>query len=279
MTSLLFQLSAKLVFTIIFSIITRIRTIESQNMLNRYLFLAVVVLLSSCAKSFNEEDDLKKYRGIPAHSLYQQAHVDLSKSDYDAAIKKLEAFDSMYPFSEYARAADIDLIYAYYQNGDYAEAVATSDHFIHLRPRDKNIDYVYYLKAMANFAQKRGAFSKIFKLDESWRDPGTQRQSYEDFKIITTRFKNSPYYQDSLQHLIYLRNQFAKRELNIAKLYYNANRYVAALNRAQYVVTEYQQSPEAKEALKMLAMINNKLYRSQAHQEAKRVFNDTYKKA
>lgn len=249
-------------------------------MLKRFGFiLAFVLLLAGCAKSFDDDEDIKKYRGLSAKQLYFAAHQNIKKKDYDEAIKQLEALDSMHPFSAFARQAESDLIYAYYQNSDYAEAAASAEHYIHLYPRDKAVDYAYYMKAMANFAQKRGTFAKFFNLDESWRAPGSQLQSYDDFLMLTKRFPHSRYYNDSIQHLIYLRNQFAQRELNIANLYYDRKRYIAALNRAKFLVEHYQQAPQAKSALRLMMKINGKLGLTDAKQDASRVFEQTYHKA
>lgn len=240
--------------------------------------LIICLSLASCAKNFDDNEEIKKYRGMKAEAIYSTAHGQLVKKDYDEAIKTLEALESMYPFSAFARRAEQDLMYAYYENDDYAESAAAAEHYIHLYPRDKNVDYAYYMKAIANFAQQRGTFAKFFSLDESWRAPGSQLQSYQDFLQLTQRFKHSRYYNDSMQHLVYLRNQFAKRELNIAELYYSRKRYVAALNRAKYVVAHYQQAPAAKKALAMIATVNKKLGFNGSYADTRVVMKDTFSK-
>ena len=56
----------------------------------------------------------------------------------------------------------LDLIYAYYKKKDFPSAAATAERFIHLYPRAKYVDYAYYMKALANFQQTRGALRICF---------------------------------------------------------------------------------------------------------------------
>lgn len=240
------------------------------------LLCIFILVIAGCSKTFDDDEDIKVYKGMSEAKLYESAHEKLIKKDYSTAIKRYEALDSIYPFSRYAKPAQMDLIYAYYDNGDYAQAAATSERFIHLYPRDEYVDYAYYMRAMANFSQERGTFARFISMDVSWRSPGTQLQAYQDFLAIVKRFPHSKYYPDAMQHMIYLRNQFAKHELNIARFYYDSKLYVAALNRANYVLRHYNQSPQAKKALALSEKINQKLSLHQGASDDAKVSIDTY---
>ncbi len=52
------------------------------------------------------------------------------------------------------------------------------------------------------------------------------------FQIIP----NSPYAPIARERMIFLRNTFAQRELEISMFYYNRGAYAAAINRADYIV-------------------------------------------
>lgn len=240
------------------------------------LFL-VVCFLAGCSKSFDDDADIKQFKGKSEKAIYDEAKEKLNKEDYHLAITRYEALETLYPFSRYSKPAQRDIIYAYYQNEDYAQCAASSERYIHLYPRDPDVDYAYYMRAMANFAQQRGAFAKFLTMDVSWRAPGTQLQSYQDFLALVRRFPHSKYYADSMQHLIYLRNQFAQRELNIAGFYYQRQLYVAALNRSNYVIKHFGQSPQAKKALKLSKKINKILAMHQGSEDDNQVLRDTYK--
>ncbi|QMT60589.1 outer membrane protein assembly factor BamD [Legionella sp. PC997] len=242
------------------------------------LFLiGLIVSLSACKTWWGKDDeDNNPYKGMTAEQLYTAAQKDLHKKEYATAIKHLEAIETMYPFSDYTENSQRQLLYAYYKNEDYPSAAATAERFIHLYPRAKNVDYAYYMRGMANFQQSRGVFAKFLPLDESWRDPGTQTQAYSDFGTLIQKFPDSKYKPNALQRMTYLRNMFAQHELNVATFYFKRQMYVAAINRASYVVKNYPQAPSVKQALIVMHDANMALGFNQAAEEALAVYKATY---
>ncbi len=237
-----------------------------------------ILLICSCSKTYEDDGDLKIYRSMSEQQLYDNALEAVKTVDYSSAIKRLEAVDALYPFSPHAKQTQLYLIYSYFKTSDYAQSAAASTRFIHLYPRDKNVDYAYYMKGVANFEQQRGTFARIFNLDNAWRDPGTQLSSYHDFLSVINRFPDSRYYSDSLKRMIYLRNQFAQRELHIANFYMERKRYVAALERAKYVIKHYSQAAQSKKALVLSKRINTILHLTNAAQDDSKVLSDTFNK-
>lgn len=245
------------------------------------IMLSLVVLSLSACKNLwwwnNDDDDSNNpYKGVPAKQLYTDAKAAIAKKEYATAAKRLEALESMYPFNDYAEDAQLKLIYAYYQNGDYASSAATAEHYIHLYPRARHVDYAYYMKGLANFEQPRGTLTNVLPMDESWRDPGTQQQAYADFSTLISRFPESRYKANALQRMIYLRNMFAQHELNISKYYYERKMYVASAERASYLVKNYPQAPSAQEALVMIYRANMQLGLAEAAHDAVKVYENTY---
>lgn len=242
--------------------------------------LLLIILLTSqtsCKKLWGDDDeDNNPYQGMTANQLYTAAKQEMHKAQYSAAIKHLEALETMYPFNDYAEQAELDLIYAYYKKGDYASAAATAERFIHLYPRAPRVDYAYYMKGLANFQQARGTLAVLLPLDESWRDPGTQSQAYSDFATLLQKFPDSRYRANALQRMIYLRNLFAKRELNTAHYYYSRQMYVAAAERASYLLKTYPQAPSAQTALAILYHSNRALGLKKAADDALAVYQATY---
>ena len=62
----------------------------------------------------------------------------------------------------------------------------------------------------------------------------------------------SRYAPDARLHMVYLRNLFAEYELNIAHFYLVRHAYIAASNRAYYILQNYQQTPSVEGALIVL---------------------------
>jgi outer membrane protein assembly factor BamD len=243
----------------------------------KLLIVLIFILLGSCKNWFSHsDDDDNPYAGMSAKELYSEGTKALKKKQYTESIKKLEALDTMYPFNDYAEQAELNLIYAYYSKEDFPSAAATAERYIHLYPRSKNADYAYYMKGMANFNQSRGALASYLPMDLSWRDPGTQSQSYSDFASLVQKFPNSRYKAISAQHMIYLRNMFAQRELNTALYYYERQMYVAALERANYLIRTYPQSEGTQKALEVVYYSNKNLNLNKAADDTLQVYMKTY---
>jgi outer membrane protein assembly factor BamD len=241
-----------------------------------FSLLVLFFLLSSCSKLWGDKEEYNPFEGKSANELYTEAKENMAKGSYSNAIKRYEALETMYPFNDYAEQAELDLIYAYYAKGEYASAAATAERFIHLYPRAKKVDYVYYMKALANFQQNRGTLANVVSLDESWRAPGTQTQAYTDFATLVQQFPDSPYRANALQRMIYLRNMFAQHELNVANFYFNRKMYVAATERANFLIKNYPQAPSAQSALKIVYKANMAMSLQKAAEDARATYQATY---
>jgi outer membrane protein assembly factor BamD len=134
-----------------------------------------------------------------------------------------------------------------------AGKAALDDGVIKLNPRHPNVDYAYYVKGLARFDQGRGFLDRISPLDPSQRDPGRALESFEDFSVLVNRFPNSRYAKDARKRMLYLRNNLAKHELHVANYYMRRGAYVAAANRAKYVVENYDRAPSVPRALVVMS--------------------------
>lgn len=239
--------------------------------------LFLIISLASCKTWWGKDDEDKNpFKGMTAEQLHADSQKALRKKEYASAIKRLEAIETMYPFSDYTESSQMDLIYAYYKNEDYPSASATAERFIHLYPRAKNVDYAYYMRGLADFQQTRGVFAKILPMDESFRDPGTQTQAYSDFAVLIERFPESKYKANALQRMIYLRNMFAQHELNVSQFYFKRKMYVAAIERASYLVKNYPQAPSVQQALAIMYESNKALGLNSAAEEVRTIYAATY---
>jgi outer membrane protein assembly factor BamD len=67
------------------------------------------------------------------------------------------------------------------------------------------------------------------------------------------RFPDSEYAPDARSRMVHIRNQLARQELHVARYYARRGAIIASINRAQYVVKHYQQTPAVPEALAIMA--------------------------
>jgi outer membrane protein assembly factor BamD len=234
------------------------------------ILITMLFSLVGCA-TLKYKDPAEEFAGMSAEEIYLAGERELAAGNYKQAVNYFEGLDALYPFERFVRQARIDVIYAHYMRGEFAEAQVTAERFIRLYPRDKNIDYVYYMRGIAFLREKRGLLHRIAKLDPASRDVANLKQAYQDFDYLQTRFPNSQYTPDARQHMVYLRNLLAKHELLIAEFYMDRKAFVAANNRASEIIQHYPSSAYVADALAIQVQANRELNLPQAAEEALRV--------
>jgi len=211
------------------------------------LIAGSLLWLAGCKSTGEKEYD--ETRNWSAERLYTEAKSELTGGDYKKASTYYEKLIARFPYGRYAQQAQLDLGYAYYRDNEPAKALSAADAFIKLYPDHPNVDYAYYLKGLVNFHQDLGLFTPIANQDMSERDPRGARESFEAFREVVTRFPNSRYAADAYARMRYLVNAMAGNEVRVAAYYLRRQAYVAAVNRAQYVLTNYPDTPAIEQAL------------------------------
>nr|ADI16762.1 DNA uptake lipoprotein [uncultured gamma proteobacterium HF0010_11B23] len=196
----------------------------------------------------NEKEDAEP----PEVQLYRLAQDRISAQNYLGAVDSLVRIERFYPFGVYAEQARADLIYAHYMSGDYDQAYAASEKFIRLYPRNTNVDYAYFMKGMTGYYADEGLLGNLFSLSLAKRDIGGAMQSYADLTEFLIRYPESEYIDAARERLIFLRNLIASSELDGAEYYMKRGAYLAALNRANYVLKNIPNSTETQRALDIM---------------------------
>ena len=212
------------------------------------LLLGIGGILAACSN----EDKYDETKEWSAEKLYREAKDELNGGNYKKAIGYYEKLEARYPYGKLAQQAQLEIGYAYYKDKDVVSALAAADRFIKLHPNHPNVDYAFYLKGLVNFNEDLGIFGSISGQDLGERDPKAARESFEAFKELVTRFPESRYTPDATARMRYLVNAMAINEVRTAEYYLRRTAYVAAVNRAQFVVQNYQQSPAVEQALIVL---------------------------
>ena len=233
-----------------------------------FTLLTLLAVLTACGLLPEEED---KTKGWSAQKLYAEASQALASGSYADAIKYYEKLEARYPFGRYAMQAQLDVAYAYYKDEEPDQAIAAADRFIKLYPNSPATPYAYYLKGIVNFNQGIGLLERYLPTDPSQRDAGAAVEAYKNFEELVRKFPDSEYAKDARQRMIYLRNNLARYEVHVARYYYNRGAYVAAVNRAAYVVERYQRSPAVRDALELMALSYDRLELPNLAGDARRV--------
>lgn len=209
--------------------------------------LLLALVFAGCAS--NKEEKVKKGS---EQSVYESAQKYLRTSNWEAAAQTLELLEETFPFGTYAEQAQLELIYAYFRSNEHDSVIAAADRFIRLHPQHRNVDYAYYMRGIAAFFNDTGLFSAL-ATDTTRRDPGSARESFSYFSQLIERFPTSPYAKDAQKRMIYLRNNLARGEINVANYYMLRGAFLAAANRGKFVVENFQLTPAVPDGLAVMA--------------------------
>ena len=235
------------------------------------LVLAMGLLLSGCA---NTPKDLTA--GWTPEKIYAEARDEANGGAWDKAIGYYEKLEGRAAGTVLAQQAQIDKAFAQYKTGDKIQAIATLDRFIRLHPASPALDYAYYLKGLVNFNDNLGLFSFLTQQDLSERDQMAAKDSYEAFKVLTSRFPDSKYTPEARQRMMHIVNALASYEVHVARYYASRGAHVAAVNRAQQAIAEYQGVPAVEEALAILGGSYDALGMAELRDDAKRVLEKNF---
>lgn len=208
--------------------------------------------------------------------LYKEARDEVSAGAWDKAIGFLDKLEGRAAGTVLAQQAQIDKAYAQYRSNEKVPAIATLDRFMRLHPTSPAMDYALYLKGLINFNDNLGLFSALVNQDLSERDQKAAKESYEAFLELSRRFPDSKYTPDARQRMTYIVNSLASYEVHVARYYARRGAHVAAVNRAQHALTEYQGVPAAEEALAILVYSYDALGMAQLRDDARRVLERNY---
>ncbi|KRT55096.1 outer membrane protein assembly factor BamD [endosymbiont of Ridgeia piscesae] len=236
-----------------------------------FRFLILVLLLSLISACSLLPEQIDKTKGWSASKFYSEAKSAMMDGDYDSAIEYYEGLEARYPFGRYATQAQLDIIYAHYKNSEPDSAIAAAERFIRLHPQNPYVDYAYYLKGLANFNRNHSITTRFIPTDSSQRDAGAALTSFSDFAELVRRFPESKYASDARRRMIYLRNNLAKYQIHVARYYMRRGAYLAAANRANRVVANFQRTSVVDEALQIMVDAYTRLGLKNLAEDAERV--------
>ena len=247
-------------------------------MIRKYLatYLLMASFLQGCSfldKMLEEEDTTV---GLTAAQLYQEGKEFLNLEDFNNAIRYFEVLESRFPFGKYSTQAMLDLSYAYYASDQRDQSIVEVNRFIRLYPNHPEVSYAYYLRALANFDKDANVLTRFFGYDPSRYDVTALKESFNDFSIVVNKYPNTKYAEDSLNRLVYIRNQIARSELYIAEYYNKRSAHVAAIERIKYMLENYGGTPSTEKGLLILIDSYNSLNMRQLASDTARVLKKNY---
>jgi len=238
------------------------------------LILIITSLISSCA-IFGDPTEVDETSGLTDYEVMQKAESAENVKDWPKVIKIYEIAEKKYPNSQYAPQIKLNLAYAYKNFYQPEEATKMLNKFIRSYPNHPAMDYAYYLKGVVLF-KDRNIFKQITMQDISDRDVSMLESSFQALKTMTELFPKSEYYDDAINRMTYLMNKISERELYVARYYMKRKAYVAALNRAKYVLENYPRSIHQEEALVIQISAYKNMGVDDLAEDTKRILDANY---
>ena len=215
--------------------------------MKKYFLIFFFILLHSCSQKSEEvktkvEGDSLETQMIQAYNAGVEA---LDMGDALFAAKKFNEAELLYPQSDWAPRSSLMASYAYFQFGYYSNSVDELERFINLYPKNKNLDYAYYLLAM-NYYESIVDEKKDLK-------PLTEAKKY--FNLIIKEYPDTDYALDGKYKLELIEDTLAAKEIYIARYYIKKEKWIAAVNRLKFIVNNYGTTIFVEEALHRLVEI------------------------
>ena len=216
-----------------------------------YILILLIFLFSfSCSKKEVEVPNIKKKsQELEMSIAYKEALDKLKINDtYNAAQKFLEA-ELLFPQSSWAPQSALMASYSYYIQNYYSEAVSNLNRFLKTYPKNENVSYAHYLIGICYYEM----------IEDEKRDINPILKSKEKFELILKNYPNTDFALDAKFKLDLINDILASKEMYLARHYQKKNKWIAAINRYNNIVQNYNETIFIEEALHRLVEINYQL--------------------
>lgn len=199
-----------------------------------------LMAVSACAGNSRQQE--LAYIEQPVETIYTQAVGSLNRSLWDVSALQFDEVQRQHPYSPWAQRAMLMSAYARYRSRDFDDAISSAQDYISLHPGGDGAAYAYYLVAVCNFDQ----------IIDVGRDQARSYNALKALDEVIARFPQSDYARDAALKVDMVRDQLAGKEMEIGRYYLNRSEHLAAINRFKRVITDYQTTSHAPEAMHRL---------------------------
>ena len=209
--------------------------------------LALLALTLPLLAACSGDDEPAPYVERPVEDLYNIAADTLAQGDdYMLAGQQFEEVERQHPYSVWAAKAQLMAAYSYYLANEYDAAISGLDRFLALHPGSPEVPYALYLKGLSYYE----------RISDVHRDQEMTKEALDALAEVVRRYPDSEYARDARLKIDLADDHLAGKEMTVGRYYLQRRNYLAALNRFQTVIRDYQTTTHVPEALHRLVEIN-----------------------
>lgn len=239
--------------------------------------VSVAAALSACAGNKSTVSrEARETQSWSNDQLYREARTELDSGNYSRASALYEQLRARQPEGRFTEQSLLETAYAHYKNEEKAQAQAALARYFQNYPAGIDMDYALYLKGLILFDEDQSFLRKLASQDWADRDPQANREAYRAFAELVDRFPQSKYAEDAKNRMSQLVDALGGHEIAIARYYAKRGAFVAANNRAQAVVQNFQNTRYVEEALAIMAYSYGKLGNDQLKADTERVLQSNF---
>ena len=210
----------------------------------RLIFYIIFALfLLSCSK---DKDIYTPTVKLDPYKIYKEGLDSFNENQFFFASKKFSEAEINFISPSAAAKSAIMNSFSLYAINFYDEAEESLNRYLKVYPADKYKIYAHYLLAIISYEQ----------IGEEKHDLKPLLDAKKKIDFFLVEYPNSEYAIDLNLKKDLVTNQFAARELYIAKYYIKVQKWVPAINRLKIIVKDYGRTVFIEEALHRLVEIH-----------------------
>ncbi len=181
-----------------------------------------------------------------ARAAYEEAMTAFRSRDWEDARALLAEVRRLFPYTRYARLAELRLADADFEQEKFSDAISGYREFVQNHKNDPDVEYSRYRLTKALFSDIDDT-SLLPPAEE--RDQATTAEAYKELRAFLREFPKSRYRGDVNYMLDVVIGRMARHELYVARYYLKGDNFDAAVARIDFVLKAYPGSTLTPEAL------------------------------
>ena len=216
-------------------------------MLRFFFILLIFFSFISCSKNLDQSNNIEqKSLDLQVKEAYSEGKKALEEGDVLFAARKFNEVEILYPQSDLAPKSALMAAYSYYVQDYYEDCIMELIRFLRIYPKNKNLDYVYYMLGISYYEQI---------VDEK-KDTFSILKAKEYFEYLISNYPNSEYSLDAEFKIELINDILAAKELYLGKYYMDKKKWIAAINRFKNVINYYDTTIYVEESLYRLVEVH-----------------------